>query len=60
MDLGDDLGLGQDQEVVVALEIARMIFEAIATIARLIELIALNHGAHGTIENEDARFRFTF
>lgn len=31
-----------------------VILEALAAIARLIKLVALNHGAHSAIEDEDA------
>ena len=35
-----------------------MILEAIPAIARLVELVALDHGAHGAVEDEDALARF--
>ena len=31
-----------------------MILEALAAIARLVQPVALDHGAHGAIEDEDA------
>jgi hypothetical protein len=46
--------LRQHEEIVVASKIARVILEARATIAGLVKLVALNHGAHGAIEDQDA------
>ncbi len=57
MDLADDLGLAEHQQIVVALEIVGVVLEALAAIAGLVKLVALNHGAHGAIENEDALAR---
>ena len=31
-----------------------MILEALAAIAGLVELVALDHGAHGAVEDQDA------
>ena len=47
-------GWRQHQEVVVALEIVAVILEALAAIACLVQLVALDHGAHGAVEDEDA------
>ena len=54
MDLTDDFGLGQHEEIVVALEVAREIFEALAPVASLVQLVALDHGTHRAVEDEDA------
>src|SRR4029453_9735843 len=51
---GGGFGVGEPQEIVVALEVARVVLEAGAAIARLVQLVALDHGAHGAVENEDA------
>ena len=59
VDLADDVRLGQHEQVVVALEVAWVILEARATIACLVELIALNHGAHGAVEDQDALLRLS-
>ena len=58
VDLADDLGLGEHEEIVVALEIARVLLEARAAIAGLVQLVALDHGAHGAIQDEDALLGF--
>ena len=50
----DRAGLGQDQEVVVASEVAMEIPEAVAAKCRLIVFERLDHGAHGTIEHQNA------
>ena len=54
VDVLDDLRLRQYQEVVVALDVARPVRKALAAIARLIQLVALDHGAHGAIDDQDA------
>ncbi len=52
----DDLRLGQRQQVVVALEVARPVAEPFAAVAGLVELVALDHGAHGAVQDQDAFF----
>ena len=47
----------QQQEIVVALEIARPVGKAFAAIIRLGQRVALDHGAHGAVEDEDALLR---
>ena len=47
-------GWRQHQEIVVALEIVAKILEALAAIAGLVEPVALDHGAHGAVEDQDA------
>ncbi len=47
-------GLGQDQEVVVALDVAVEILEALAAEGGFVELQALDHRAHGAVEHQDA------
>ena len=54
LDLGDDLRLGQQQQVVVALDVARPVGETLATVVRFFQPIALDHGAHAAVEDEDA------
>ncbi len=54
MDLLDDFGPGQIEQIVVALDIARPILEPLAAISRFIQAIALDHGAHGAVENDNA------
>ena len=53
MDLRDHVGPRQDEDVVVALEILRMILEPLAAEIRLGQLVPLDHGAHRAIEHED-------
>ena len=53
VDLADDLRLRQHQKVVIALEIVAVILEALAAIACLVQLVALDHGAHGAVEDKD-------
>jgi hypothetical protein len=57
VDRRDDGGLGQDQQVVVALQIARMVAESAGRRAAkvgLAELLSLDHSAHRAVEDEDA------
>ena len=54
VDVVDDLRLRQRQEVVVALQIVRPAREAFAAIIFLGELVALDHGAHGTVQDQDS------
>jgi hypothetical protein len=54
VDVLDRLGLREDQQVVVAPNVAMEILEAFAAESGLVELQALDHGAHGAVEHEDA------
>ena len=54
MDLADDVRLGQREEVVGAAQVARMVGEARTAEVGLAELVALEHRAHGAVEDEDA------
>ena len=54
VDIADDVGPGQRQEVVIALLRRRVVGEAGAPIVRLGETIILDHRAHGAVEHEDA------
>ena len=53
----DHLGLGQHEQVVVALQIVRMVAEPArrrAAKVGLAELLSLDHRAHRAVEDEDA------
>ena len=55
VDLADDLRLGQHQQVVVALEVAaRQSAKRCAAVIGLAQLVALDHGAHGAVQDQDA------
>ena len=47
-------GRVRQQQVVVALEVVRVVGEALAAIVGLDQAVALDHGAHGAVEDEDA------
>ena len=49
----DHVRAGQHQQVVVALDVAWPIGEAFATVVLLLELIALDHRAHATVQDQD-------
>ena len=51
MDACDDLGLGDHQEIVVALNILRDVGKALAAIVRFFQLMALNQSAHAAVQN---------
>ena len=53
VDLADHLGLGQHQQVIVALEIATPVGKTRAAVIRLLELVALDHGTHATVDDQD-------
>ena len=54
MDGANDVGPGQHQQIVVALELARMVGEALAAEVGLAELVRLDLRAHRAVEHEDA------
>ena len=54
MDAADDVGPGQDEQVVVALEVVAVIPEALAAVIGLGQAVALDHGAHGAVEDKEA------
>ena len=54
MDALDDVGPRQDEQVVVALQVVRMVAEALTAVVRLGERVALDHGAHRAVQHEDA------
>ena len=47
-------GLRQRQKVVVALEVAGAIAEALAAVAALIQPVLLDHRSHGAVQQHDA------
>jgi hypothetical protein len=62
VDVADHVGAREAEQLVVALHVAAKILEAVASAVRaaaslrtaLRELVALDHGAHGAVEHEDA------
>ncbi len=54
MDSANDVRLGQGQQVVVALLVAVVRLEAVAVIVVGVQFVALDHGAHCAIEDEDS------
>ena len=46
-------GLRQGEQVVVALEVARMVAEALAAEVRVAEPLGLDHRAHGAVDDDD-------
>jgi hypothetical protein len=56
LDRADDIGAGQNQQVVVALDVAWPVGETFAAIVFFLQAIALDHGAHTAIENQDPLF----
>ena len=54
VDILDGLRLRQDQEVVIASDIAMEIRKTLPSKCGLVVLEALNHGAHGAVEHQNA------
>ena len=54
VDLLDDLGLGQIQDVIIQAQIPDVPREFFAAVCRLIQFARLNHRAHSAIEQQDA------
>jgi len=53
VDLADDLGLRERQQLVVALDVVPEVGEALAAVGRLVEPVALDHGPHRAVEDQD-------
>ena len=53
VDAGDDLGLRQGQQVVVALHVARPVGEALTAVAGLVGPVPLDGGAHRAVDDHD-------
>jgi hypothetical protein len=53
VDFANDFRLGQQQQIVIALQIARPVGEARAAIIGFGQAVALDHGAHRAIQNQD-------
>src|SRR5690606_14263689 len=59
VDAADQLRPGEAEQVVVAPEVVAVAGEALAAVAGLVQALALDHGAHGAVEHQDApRKRF--
>ena len=53
VDARDDVGLGERQQVVVADHVAGPVLEPLAAVAGLVGAVALDGGAHRTVDDED-------
>ena len=60
VDAANDLGAGEQQEVVVALKVMRVPGKVRAAIVGFLQLVTLDHRAHGAIQNQDALFEQGF
>ena len=54
LDSADDVRAAEDQQVVVTLYIAWPVGKAGAAIVLFLQLVALDHGAHAAVEDQDA------
>ena len=54
MDLGDFVGMSDAQNIAKSNEVFSVRTKAIATHILFRKLVALNHGAHGAIEDQNA------
>ena len=53
MDALNNIWASQEQQVIVALEVVRMIGKAFAAEVGFTQAVLLDHGTHGTIEYKD-------
>ncbi|GBL43761.1 methionine synthase [Verrucomicrobiota bacterium] len=53
VDIADDRRLGDDEQVVIALELARVVGEARTPVVGFLQLQLLDHGAHRAVEEND-------
>ena len=58
MDLRDDAGLGQAEQVVVSFHVAVPVFEAFSTVILFTQLVLLDHSAHGAVDHKDTFIQF--
>ena len=54
MNAADDIWPGQHQQVVIAFQVVRMFGKALATVIGFLQIVALDHGPHRPIEDEEA------
>ena len=54
VDFLDDRGLRQNEQIVIALDVLRVILKAFAAIVTFAELVFLDHRAHGTVDDQNA------
>ena len=57
VNVANDIGACQAEQFVVALDVFGEVFESLSTVIGLAQFEALNHGAHGAIENGNAFFQ---
>ena len=57
MDVLDDIGPRQAQQLIVALDVLVKVLEAFAAVLGFAQLEALDHGAHRAIKNGNALFQ---
>ncbi len=57
VDLFDELRTGEGEQVVVSLQVGRMVSKAFSAKVGLFEFMLLDHGAHGAIEHQHLRFQ---
>ncbi len=53
VDLADDPRLGQVEDVVVALQVDRVVAQRLAAEGRLVQAVGLDHRAHGAVQDQD-------
>ena len=54
VDAGDQLGLGQAEQVAAAAQVHGVAGKTLAAEIRLLQVVGLDHGAHGAVEEQDA------
>ena len=54
VDVADDIGPAEGEQIVVALQVRGVIGEAFAPVPRLVQGMGLDHRSHGAVEHENA------
>ena len=57
MNVANHIRARETEQFIVALDVFGKVFEALTTVIGLAQFEALNHGAHGAIENGNAFFQ---
>ena len=52
VNLADDVWAGQYQQVIIALDVTGVVGKALAPVIRFVQFIALNHGAHSSVQEQ--------
>ena len=60
MNPGDDIGAGNAEQLIVALDVGMVLREALSAVVRLLQVFGLDHGSHGAVDDQDALLQGLF